>query len=71
MLTGIIAVVLGLGLMILIHEFGHFLTAKICINKKREVNVCAVGFGYFEYSNFSEFLNFSLTSTFFDVSSPM
>ena len=28
MLTGIIAVVLGLGLMVLIHEFGHFIVAR-------------------------------------------
>jgi regulator of sigma E protease len=28
-LTGIIAVVLGLGLMVLIHEFGHFIVARL------------------------------------------
>ena len=42
MLTGVIAVVLGLGLMILVHEWGHFLVARMCGVR---VDVFSIGFG--------------------------
>ncbi len=42
MLTGIIAVAIGLGVMVLVHEWGHFVVARLFGVR---VEVFSIGFG--------------------------
>ena len=42
MLTGIVAVVIGLGIMVLVHEWGHFVVARLFAVR---VDVFSIGFG--------------------------
>ncbi len=42
MLTGIIAVAIGLGVMVLVHEWGHFVMARLFGVR---VEVFSIGFG--------------------------